>query len=188
MTKVITNEKSIEVLLDRGVEEAIEKESLKRKLLSGKQLRIKFGIDPTSPDLHLGHTVPLRKLRQFQDLGHQAILLIGDFTAKIGDPSGRNEARKMLTDEEVKSNFKHYQEQAGKVLDMEKVEVRFNTEWYDKKGYAFLFELTSKFTVARVMERDDFKKRLKDDVDISMVEILYPLLQGYDSVALDAEI
>lgn len=188
MPKIITDEKMIDEVLSRGVEEAIEMKSLKKKLLSGKQLRIKFGIDPTSPDLHLGHTVPLGKLRQFQELGHQVILLMGDFTACIGDPSGKNEARKMLSREDVKKNLKDYQAQAAKVLDMEKVEVRFNSEWYDKMGYAFLFELTSKFTVARILERDDFKKRMKEDVDVSMLEILYPLLQGYDSVALEADV
>ncbi len=181
-------EKQIDEILERGVEEVINADNLKSKLLEGKPLRIKFGIDPTSPDLHLGHSVALRKLRQLQDLGHQVILLIGDATARIGDPSGRNETRKMLTDEEINNNFKDYQEQAGKILDMEKVEVRFNNEWFKDKGYAFLMELTSKFTLARVIERDDFKKRLKDDVDISMLEILYPLMQGYDSVELEADV
>lgn len=188
MPKIITDEKKIESLLKRGTDEVIEREHLKGRLLSGEKLRVKLGIDPTSPDLHLGHTVPLRKLRQFQDLGHQAILLIGDFTALIGDPSGKNETRKMLTEKEIKENLKDYQEQAKKVLDMSKIELRFNSEWFGKMGSSFLFEIASKFTVARILERDDFKKRLKEDVDISMMEIMYPLMQGYDSVALEADV
>ena len=188
MGKIITDEKLIEEVLTRGVDEVIEKEHLKKILLSGEKLRIKLGIDPTSPDLHLGHTVPLRKLRQFQDLGHQVIFLIGDFTALIGDPSGKNETRKMLTKDQIKENLKDYQEQAKKVLDMNKVEVRFNSEWFGKMGSSFLFELASKFTVARILERDDFKKRMKEDIDISMMEIMYPLMQGYDSVALEADV
>ena len=188
MDKVITDEKLIDEVLSRGVDEAIEKDHIKKRLLGGEKLRIKFGIDPTSPDLHLGHTVPLRKLRQFQDLGHQVILLIGDFTALIGDPSGRNETRKMISEEQIKENLKDYQEQAKKVLNMDDVEVRFNSEWFGKMGSSFLFELASKFTVARILERDDFKKRMKEDVDISMMEIMYPLMQGYDSVELDADV
>ena len=181
-------EQQIEEVLTRGVDEVISRDNLKDRLIEGKPLRIKFGIDPTSPDLHLGHSVALRKLKQLQDLGHQVILLIGDATARIGDPSGRNDTRKMLTDEEINNNFKDYQKQAGKILDMKKVEVRFNNEWFKDKGYAFLVELTSKFTLARVIERDDFKKRIKDDIDISMLEILYPLMQGYDSVELEADV
>lgn len=188
MPKIITDEKLIDKLLERGVDEVIEKEHLKKRLFGGDKLRVKLGIDPTSPDLHLGHTVPLRKLRQFQDLGHQAILVIGDFTALIGDPSGKNEMRKMLTEKEIKENLKDYQEQAKRVLDMSKIEVRFNSEWFGKMGSGFLFEIASKFTVARILERDDFKKRLKEDVDISMMEIMYPLMQGYDSVALKADV
>ena len=175
-------------LLSCGVEEAIEKDHLEKLLRAGEKLRVKFGIDPTASDLHLGHTVPLRKLRQFQDLGHYIILIIGDSTAVIGDPSGRSEARKMLTKGEIKQNMKNYQKQAGKILDMKKVEVRHNSEWYDKLGFEFLFDLTSKFTVARIIERDDFKKRMKDDIDVSMLEIIYPLLQGYDSVEVKADV
>jgi tyrosyl-tRNA synthetase len=132
--------------------------------------------------------VPLRKLRQFQDLGHQAILIIGDFTALIGDPSGKDEMRKMLTKKEIGENLRDYQEQAKKVLDMSKVEVRFNSEWFEKMGSSFLFELASKFTVARVLERDDFRKRIKENIDVSIMEIMYPLMQGYDSVALKADV
>lgn len=184
----MTHHDTIQEFLTRGVDEIIERPHLEERLQSGEKLRVKFGIDPTSPYLHLGHSVPLRKLRQFQELGHQVILLIGDYTAKIGDPSGRSETRPMLTDADIKKNMKTYAKQASLILDMKRVEVRHNGEWYDKKGAAFLFELTSKFTVARILERDDFKKRIKEDVDISMLEILYPLLQGYDSVALEADV
>ncbi|NQU77153.1 tyrosine--tRNA ligase [Candidatus Falkowbacteria bacterium] len=186
--KVSLYEKKIEALLTRGVDEAIEEEHLRKRLLKGCKLRVKFGIDPTGSELHLGHVVPLRKLRQFQKLGHQIIFLIGDYTAKVGDPSGRSETRKILTDKEIKENMKDYSRQAGKILDMGKVEVRYNSEWFDNKGAMFLFELTSKFTLARVIERDDFKKRIKDDIDVSVLEILYPLMQGYDSVALEADV
>ncbi|MBU3942756.1 tyrosine--tRNA ligase, partial [Patescibacteria group bacterium] len=174
----------IEKVLTRGVDEVIDEKHLEEALNSGKKLRIKFGIDPTGSDLHLGHSVPLRKLKQFQDLGHKVILLIGDYTATIGDPSGRSATRPPLSSKQIKANMKDYISQAGKILDMKKVEVRYNNEWYEKKDALFLCELTSKFTIARVMERDDFKKRMKDDIDISMLEIIYPLLQGYDSVEL----
>lgn len=182
------SETTIDEILTRGVDEAIVKTHLQERLLKGEKLRVKFGIDPTSPDLHLGHTVPLRKLKQFQDAGHQVIFLIGDYTAKIGDPSGRSETRKVLTSEEVQENLKDYEKQAGKILDMEKVEVRYNGEWYNKKNALFLFELTSKITVARAIERDDFRKRLKEDIDVSVMEVIYPLMQGYDSVELDADL
>lgn len=181
-------QEKIKELLERGVDEVIEKEHLEKRLLRGDKLRVKFGIDPTGSELHLGHLVPFRKLKQFQKLGHQVIFLIGDYTAKIGDPTGRSEARKMLTDEDVKKNMKDYINQASKVLDMDKVEIRYNSEWYNKKGSAFMMELTSKFTFARMIERDDFKKRIKEDIDVSMVELLYPLLQGYDSVELKADV
>jgi tyrosyl-tRNA synthetase len=181
-------EAKIEEILSRGVAEVIDREHLKKRLLSGEKLRVKFGIDPTSPDLHLGHTVALKKLKQFQELGHKIIFLIGDFTAKIGDPSGRSEMRKILADDEIKENMKDYEKQAAKILDIKKVEVRHNSEWYKNKGPNFLFELTSKVTVARALERDDFKKRLKEDTDVSVLEIIYPLMQGYDSVELKADV
>lgn len=183
-----TNSQKIEEILTRGVDEIIDKEHLEKALKSGKQLRIKFGIDPTSPDLHLGHSIPLRKLKQFQDLGHRVVLLIGDFTAMIGDPSGRSTQRVMLTEKMVKQNMKDYVKQAGKILDLKKVEIRYNNDWYKRKGATFLMELSSKFTLARVTERDDFKKRMKEDVDISMLELTYPLLQGYDSVELKSDV
>jgi len=183
-----TNPKKISELLSRGVEEVINRDHLEKELKSGKRLRIKFGIDPTSPDLHLGHSIPLRKLKQFQDLGHDVVLLIGDFTATIGDPSSRTTQRKRLTMKEVKKNMKDYVKQAGRFLNLKKIEIRYNSEWYNKKGALFLMELYSKFTVARVMERDDFKQRLKDNIDISMLELTYPLLQGYDSVELKSNV
>lgn len=187
--KVLTDEKTINELLTRGVSEAIEKESLKKKLESGKKLRIKFGIDPTGSQLHIGHAVPLQKLRQFQKAGHQVILLIGDYTAMIGDPSGRNETRPPLTPEQVKKNMETYVQQASKVIDINNIELRHNSEWFGKPDSARLFmELSSKITVARVLERDDFQKRLAEGNDIAMQEIMYPLLQGYDSVALRADV
>ncbi len=180
--------KKIEDVLTRGVDEVIDKDSLKIKLLSGKQLRVKFGIDPTAPDLHLGHSVPLRKLRQFQELGHKVVFLIGDFTASIGDPSGRSTTRKSLTAGDIKRNMRDYIKQAGKILDLKKVEIRYNSEWYKKNSVPLFLELTSQFTYARLIERDDFQKRIKEDIDISMLEMLYPLLQGYDSFKLKADI
>jgi tyrosyl-tRNA synthetase len=178
----------IDELLTRGVEEVIEKEHLAKRLQSGQILRVKLGIDPTAKDLHLGHTVVLRKLRQFQDLGHKAVLIIGDFTATIGDPSGRSEQRPVLTPAQAKVNMKNYLKEAGKVLDLKKTEVRHNSEWYKDKGLPFLMDITSKFTVARITERDDFQKRIKDGRDVSMLEILYPILQGYDSVEVRADV
>jgi len=184
---MISNKK-IEELLNKGVDEVINKNHLEKRLKSGEKLRVKFGIDPTSPDLHLGHSIPLRKLKQFQDLGHKVIFLIGDFTARIGDPSGRAERRKPLSEKQIKENMKDYIKQAAKILDIKKVEIRYNSEWYEKKGALFLFDLTSRFTVARVMERDDFKRRIKEDIDIGVLEIIYPLMQGYDSVELGADV
>jgi len=178
----------IEELLTRGVDEVINRQHLEKRLKSGEKLRVKFGIDPTGSELHLGHSVPFRKLRQFQNLGHKVIFLIGDYTATIGDPSGRSEARKPLAEKQIKNNMKSYINQAGKILNIKKVEIRYNSEWYKKKGALFLLDLTSRFTIARVMERDDFKKRMKEDVDISVLEILYPLMQGYDSVELKADV
>ena len=184
----ISTQKKIERLLKKGVAEIIDEKSLYKKLISGKKLRVKFGIDPTSPDLHLGHSIALRKLRDFQELGHQVIFLIGDFTAKIGDPSGRKTTRKPLTDEEIKKNMKDYVKQAGKILDMKKVKVHYNSEWYKGKDMEFLMTLASYFTVSRLLERDDFQKRLKENIDITLLETIYPLLQGYDSVALKADV
>lgn len=178
----------IDEILSRGVGEIIQKDSLAEKLKSGKKLRIKFGIDPTAPDLHLGHTVPLRKLKQFQDLGHQVILIIGDFTATIGDPSARKEARKILSKAEVKNNMKTYLKQVGKILDLQKTEVHQNSEWYDKKEPFFLLELSSNVSLQQIMARDDFRKRVMGKQDVSMLEGIYPMLQGYDSVAVNADL
>ncbi len=189
MSKVITDEQQIDQILSRGAEEVIAKESLEGKLKSGRQLRVKFGIDPTGADLHIGHAVPLRKLKQFQDLGHKVILLIGDYTAMIGDPSGRDKTRPILSEKDVKHNMKTYLSQAAKVIDVKKAEIRHNSEWYAKPGFTqLIMDITSRITVARVLERDDFQKRLKEGSDIQMQEIMYPLLQGYDSVMLKADV
>jgi tyrosyl-tRNA synthetase len=185
---VETNPQKIKNLLNRGVEEVISKKHLEKRLRAGKKLRVKFGIDPTSADLHLGHAVPLRKLKEFQDLGHQVIFLIGDFTALIGDPSGRIAARRPLKPEEIKKNMANYVKQAAKILDIKKVEVRYNSEWYGKKRMDFLMDLASHFTFARLIERSEFKKRIAKDIDITMLELLYPLMQGYDSVELKADV
>lgn len=175
-------------LLERGVEEVIVKKELEKKLRNGEKLRVKFGIDPTAPDMHLGHLVPLKKLRTFQDLGHTVVFIIGDFTAMIGDPTGRNELRKPLTYEQTKKNAEDYLSEAGKILDLSTLEVHYNSEWFDRMGMSGVFGLASKVTVQRALERDDFKKRLANDQDISLLETLYPLLQGYDSVAIKADV
>lgn len=178
----------IQELLERGVEEVIVREHLEKLLRSGKKLRIKFGIDPTAPDMHIGHLVPLQKLRAFQKLGHTIVFIIGDFTAMIGDPSGRNELRKPLTREETKKNAEDYLNEAGKILDIKKAEIHFNSEWFDKRGIKGLFELMSGVTVQRALERDDFQKRMAVDQEISTLEMIYPLLQGYDSVSIKADV
>ncbi len=175
-------------LLERGVEEIIDKEHLLQALKSGKKLRIKMGIDPTRPDIHLGHTVALRKLRQFQDLGHKAILIIGDFTAQIGDPSGQSAERKPLSEKEVKSNLKGYLQQAGKVIDIKKAEIHYNSQWFKKEGLMAMLTMARAATFQQVIKREDFQKRLEANKDISVLEILYPLLQGYDSVRVKADV
>ncbi|MFA6393563.1 MAG: tyrosine--tRNA ligase [Patescibacteria group bacterium] len=184
----LTNQEKIKEVLSRGVEEVIVKENLEKRMLAGEKLRIKLGIDPTGSVLHLGHAVVLNKLKDFQDLGHVIIFLIGDFTARIGDPTGRSEARKPLTDKEIKSNMKSYQEQAGKIINMKKVEVRHNSEWLAKLDLKELIILTSKITYAQMAQRADFKERIKKDQDLSIQEFLYPAMQGYDSVALKADV
>jgi len=183
-----TDGPKIEEILSRNVQEVISKPHLEKRLKKGEKLRVKFGIDPTSADLHLGHSLCLRKLKNFQDLGHQIIFLIGDFTAQIGDPSDRANTRKPLTSAEIEKNMKDYISQADRILDIKKVEIRHNSEWYNKKNLGFLINLTSRFTHARLVERDDFQKRIKANIDISMSELLYPLLQGYDSVELRADL
>jgi tyrosyl-tRNA synthetase len=175
-------------LIRRGTAEIIREEELEKKLGEGRPLRIKAGFDPTAPDLHLGHTVLLNKLRQFQVLGHQAVFLIGDFTGMIGDPTGKNVTRKPLTREEVLENAKTYQTQIFRILDPEKTEVVFNSGWINTMSPADLIQLAAKHTVARMLERDDFDKRYKGGQPIAIHEFLYPLIQGYDSVALRADV
>jgi len=183
--------KQIEII-KRGAAEIISEEELRTKLQESarekRPLRIKAGFDPTAPDIHLGHTVLLRKLRQFQDLGHEVIFLIGDFTARIGDPSGRQETRKQLTKEEVSANATTYKNQVSKILDADKMQIVFNSEWFDKMSVLDILKLTTHATVAQMLARSDFKKRLSKAEDISLLEFMYPLLQGYDSVKLEADI
>ena len=175
-------------LLLRGVEEIVPKKEFHKKLDEKRPLRVKLGFDPTAPDLHLGHTVILNKLKLFQDLGHQVIFLIGDFTGLVGDPSGVNETRPVLTEKEIKENAKTYERQVFKILDKKKTEIRFNSEWMNQFSPEDFIRLSSVQTVARMLERDDFSKRYSAQKPISIHEFLYPLLQGYDSVALDADI
>nr|WP_225583897.1 tyrosine--tRNA ligase [Pseudoxanthomonas sp. PXM02] len=175
-------------LIGRGADEILKPEDLEARLKLGRPLRVKAGFDPTAPDLHLGHTVLLNKMRQFQDLGHQVIFLIGDFTGMIGDPSGKNVTRKPLTREDVLANARTYEDQVFKVLDREKTEVRFNSEWFGKMGAADMIRLAGQHTVARMLERDDFAKRYAAQQSIAIHEFLYPLVQGYDSVALQADV
>ena len=179
-------------LIRRGVAEIIPEEELKQKLYrsikENRPLKVKLGLDPTAPDIHLGHTVVLNKLRQFQDLGHEVHLIIGDFTGRIGDPSGKSETRKQLTEEEVQVNAATYQEQIFKVLDRDKTIIHFNSEWLMPLNLVDVLNLTGKYTVARMLERDDFEKRYKEGLPIGIHEFLYPLMQGYDSVALKADV
>ena len=158
------------------------------KIKSGKKLKIKFGADPSRPDLHIGHSVPLRVLKQFQDMGHEIIFVVGDFTAMIGDPSGKNKTRPALTFEQTRKSAESYMEQAINILDKDKTKIVFNSEWLSKMNFEDVIKLTSKYTVARIMERDDFKNRFENNLPLSMHELLYPLMQGYDSVALNTDI
>jgi tyrosyl-tRNA synthetase len=174
--------------LSYQVEEVIVRAELEKKLASGKVLRIKLGADPSRPDLHLGHAVVLRKLREFQDLGHQVVFIIGDFTALIGDPSGKSKTRPMISAEEIKKNAETYFQQVGRILDLKKCEIRYNSEWLGKMGAADFISLCAKFTVARILERDDFSKRLQSHTDIHMHELLYPMLQAQDSIDLKADV
>ena len=175
-------------LIARGSDELLKRDELEARLNEGRPLRIKAGFDPTAPDLHLGHTVLLNKMRQFQDLGHQVIFLIGDFTGMIGDPTGKNVTRKPLTREDVLKNAETYAAQVFKVLDKERTEVRFNSEWFATMGAADMIRLAANHTVARMLERDDFAKRYAAQQPIAIHEFLYPLVQGYDSVALKADV
>ncbi len=180
-------QKQLEII-EKGAVEIIEKDELVEKLKKGKPLVVKAGFDPTAKDLHLGHTVLLQKLRDFQNLGHEIIFLIGDFTAMIGDPTGRNETRPPLSKEEVLENAKTYQEQVFKILDKDKTKILYNSEWLSNMSVKDIINLTSKYTVARMLERDDFHKRYKEGSPIHIHEFLYPLFQGYDSVVLKADI
>ena len=171
-----------------GAADVIPKDGLQEKLALDRPLRVKLGIDPSRPDLHLGHAVVLRKLRHFQDAGHVAVLIVGDFTGRVGDPSGQSETRPFLTEEEIEENAATYLEQAGKVLDMSSAEVRRNSEWLAGMGMADVLRLTSAYTVARMLERDDFRKRYEEGKPISVVEFLYQLMQAMDSVAVRADV
>ncbi len=175
-------------IIFQGTSSVIPEDALLKKLKSGKQLTIKLGADPTAPDLHLGHAVVLRKMRQFQDLGHKVIFLIGDCTARIGDPTGKSKTRPPLSEETIKKNVQTYFEQVGKILDKKKTEVRYNSEWLQKFNFSDVVSLAGKVTVARLIEREDFAQRLKNHQPIGLHELLYPLMQGYDSVALKADV
>ena len=185
--KQYTLEESIE-LITRGASEIIGLEEIKEKLKSGKKLIVKAGFDPTAPDIHLGHTVLLRKMRHFQLLGHKVIFLIGDFTGRIGDPSGKTKTRPRLSEEDVLRNAETYKQQVFKILDPEKTIVEFNSKWLGKMSFADVLGLTSRYTVAQMIERDDFSKRYKNGQPISIMEFLYPLAQGYDSVSLECDV
>ena len=189
--KVITDEKKVDILLTEGVENVFVKDELKKKLLSGKKLKVYLGIDPTGPTLHMGHAIPLKKLRQFQDLGHQVILLMGDFTAMIGDPSDKASARKQLSHKEVLNNLKKYKKQASTFLKFNgdnKAEFKFNSKWLSKMKFEEVLGLASKMTVEQMLKRDMFVKRSEEEKPIFIHEFLYPLMQGYDSVAMNIDV
>lgn len=177
----------LEVIKRKAVQ-IFSDEEFEKKINSGKKLIVKFGADPSRPDLHIGHSVPLRILRRLQDLGHEIVFVIGDFTAMIGDPSGKSKTRPALTFEETRKSAETYLEQATKILDKEKTRIEFNSSWLSKMNFEDIIKLSSKYTVARIMERDDFKNRFENNLPLSMHELLYPLMQGYDSVALKADI
>lgn len=175
-------------MIKRKAIQIFNQEDLERKINSGNKLTIKFGADPSRPDLHIGHSVPLRVLKTFQDMGHKIVFVIGDFTAMIGDPSGKSKTRPALTFEETRKSAETYLEQVTKILDKEKTEIVFNSEWLSKMTFEDVIKLSSKYTVARIMERDDFKNRYENNLPLSLHELLYPLMQGYDSVAINADI
>jgi len=178
----------LDELLTRGIEEVIVREELEERLRSGEKLRLKQGFDPSKPDLHIGHAVGLRKLRQFQELGHEVILIVGDWTAQIGDPSGRDESRQMLTRDEVLANAETYMRQFFRVVDRDRTQIRWQSEWYDKFTLADVFDLTSRFTLAQMMAHETFRKRYDQGLPLSLMELMYPLLQAYDSVAIEADV
>ena len=175
-------------IIKRKAVQIFSEEDLDRKINSGKKLTIKLGADPSRPDLHIGHSVVLRVLKQFQDMGHEVVFVVGDFTGMIGDPSGKNKTRPALTFEQTRKSAETYLEQATKILDKNKTRIAFNSEWLSKMNFADVIKLTSKYTVARILERDDFKNRFENNLPLSMHELLYPLMQGYDSVELKADI
>lgn len=187
-TKVIVDEEKINDILTRGVEDIIDKEELKKDLMSGVELRIKLGIDPTGPKLHLGRAIPLRKLREFQRLGHQIVLIVGDFTAQIGDASDKNEKRPMLTRQQIDENLKDYKSQIGKILDLSKTEFVYNNDWLSKLTFSELIKLSECFSVQQMLARRNFKERFEEGKEISLREFLYPMMQGYDSVEIKADV
>src|SRR3989344_579826 len=188
MAKINTNPTKIQELLERGVDEAIDKKSLEKKLKSGKVLRVKLGIDPTSPKLHLGRSIPLLKMRDFQELGHQLVFIVGDFTGVIGDTSDKDSERPMLAGEIIKKNMKDYAKQAGKIIDLKKCEVRYNSRWLKDLTYDKIGEQADQFSLAEFIARENIKKRLDAGKRVSLREVLYPLMQGYDSVAVKADV
>jgi tyrosyl-tRNA synthetase len=188
MNKTNIDPEKIEKLLTHNVEEVIIREDLENKLKSGKILRIKLGCDPSRPDLHLGHSIVLGKLKEFQDMGHQVVFIIGDSTGMVGDPSGKSKTRPALSGDNVRENAKSYFSQVGKILDIRKTEIRYNSEWFSKLNFEDVLTLAGKFTIARILERDDFSKRFKNGIDISVNEIMYPIMQAYDSIMIDADV
>ncbi|MYB77089.1 MAG: tyrosine--tRNA ligase [Chloroflexi bacterium] len=188
MATVETSLEALDTLLNRGVVDAVVRAELERMLQAGKPLRIKFGVDPSRPDLHLGHAVGFRKIRQFQELGHHVIVIIGDWTARIGDPSGRSDTRQMLSKAEVHANAQTYLDQMGKIVDVDKIEVAWQTSWFEDFSLEDVVRLCAKYTVNRMLDRDDFATRYKGGQAVSVVEFLYPLLQAYDSVAIEADV
>lgn len=180
-------EQQLQLLRAHSVD-LVSEDELLAKLRTGRPLRIKYGADPSAPDLHLGHTVPIRRLRQFQELGHTVVFIIGDFTGRIGDPSGKSKTRPMLTQEQVEANARTYAAQVGQLLDMDRCELHYNSTWFETLGVDGMLRLASRYTVARMLERDDFSLRMKNEVPIALVELLYPLVQAYDSVAVRADV
>lgn len=186
--KISIDKKKIEELLSRGIEEIIEKDQFKKELKSGKQLRVKLGIDPTSPNIHIGRSIPLLKLRDFQELGHKIVLIIGDFTGVIGDTSDKESERPMMAENKVRQNMKNYVKQAGKIIDIKKCEIHYNSEWLAKLGYYEIGEQADVFSLNGFISRENIKKRLDEGKRVSLRELLYPLMQGYDSVAIKADV
>lgn len=188
MSEINIDSQAIKKLFLRNIEEIVIEDDFKKQLLSGKKMRIKLGCDPSRPDLHLGHSIVLGKLKEFQEMGHQVVFIIGDYTGMIGDPSGKSKTRPALSKEEVAKNAKSYFDQVGKILDVKKTEIRYNSEWFSKMNIEDILKLAGKFTIARILERDDFSKRLKNGIDIAVSEIMYPIMQAYDSIAIEADV